>query len=820
VPALEGALLEDAARLWEASGNPERALLYYEQVLDAVQDDGLLAKRSGESRAAKAYLRRAIGVARLIGGLLFASGQHNRAIGYSRRLLDLVASYRRLDPGAASWPREQEILARAAIAHNYAEMGSRQEAAAEAGRAQELLGAAVEAKGRAAALSRLAQANAALGNLALALRQGSQALNLARTCRDRALEASSLHALGTVQARLGEARGGAGRFQEALRRHRECLSLAPSPGYRAAALGGAARALQRLGRLDKAEGVLGQSLVLSRRYGLRTQEAEAAALLGDVLRLRRRPLEAVQSYRRATALLGRMLGRVLDPELGVRFGAGHQWIYDHLADAHLDAGQRRQALEALEESRGRRLREILRAGWGGWEGALTAAERAQRQRLQDEVAQTRRLIRLQDGAGVHEEDRQTLARSLLAAEARLRGWKEARFKAYSTARTALGPVGSPAAGAALREVGDALPEGRTLAVQFSFSNERVLAFTLGRRDASPAVTRLASSPAQARQLFTLVRGYVARVAANQEDPDESSRVYRALLAPLKKQLRGAGQVVFVPDGPLWDLPFQALREPGSGRFLIEHHAVSYAPSLGVLATLSRRKPGARPRPLLAMGAFTGDGAGASPGGAARVPVSLDSRGRVDLGASLPLPGTGDELEAVRLALAQPEGAVLSGRDATESAFKRAASRSRYIHLATHAEFQEGDPLSSFVALAPEAGPAGEDGVLRLWEIAHLRPRLESDLVVLSACDTARGHAYSGEGLIGLNWALFAAGSRANMVSQWLADDRSTAQLMGVFYAGMAAGMPRARALQRAQQNLCRRYAQPYYWASFALFGAS
>ena len=83
--------------------------------------------------------------------------------------------------------------------------------------------------------------------------------------------------------------------------------------------------------------------------------------------------------------------------------------------------------------------------------------------------------------------------------------------------------------------------------------------------------------------------------------------------------------------------------------------------------------------------------------------------------------------------------------------------------------------------------------------------LRAELVVLSACETARGRVAPGEGLIGLSWALFVAGSPASIVSQWKVESASTAELMQQFHRRWR-GAPRlskAEALQQAALPLLR-----------------
>jgi CHAT domain-containing protein len=108
--------------------------------------------------------------------------------------------------------------------------------------------------------------------------------------------------------------------------------------------------------------------------------------------------------------------------------------------------------------------------------------------------------------------------------------------------------------------------------------------------------------------------------------------------------------------------------------------------------------------------------------------------------------------------------------------------------------------------------------------------LHADMVVLSACDTARGRYGAGEGVIGMSWALFIAGSPTTVVSQWKVDSASTTELMLDFHRSLLGSSPRARvskaeALRRTALRLLRstrpqdrEYRHPFYWAGFVVVG--
>ena len=110
----------------------------------------------------------------------------------------------------------------------------------------------------------------------------------------------------------------------------------------------------------------------------------------------------------------------------------------------------------------------------------------------------------------------------------------------------------------------------------------------------------------------------------------------------------------------------------------------------------------------------------------------------------------------------------------------------------------------------------------------MKLNLRADLVVLSACETARGRIGAGEGLIGLSWAMFVAGSPTTVVSQWKVASGATRQLMIEFHrrlktgrATPRAGGAKAEALRAAALRLMRspEFRHPFYWASFVVIGS-
>lgn len=291
------------------------------------------------------------------------------------------------------------------------------------------------------------------------------------------------------------------------------------------------------------------------------------------------------------------------------------------------------------------------------------------------------------------------------------------------------------------------------------------------------------------------------------EPEEDSGAWRApadtlaeLLFPysLRERLPASGELVIVPSGPLFLLPFAVLPLP-SQTLLGVRYAIRYAPSLQVIADL-----------------------GPSPG----IPNLVG--GPLVVGdPTMPRTSPANRpLRLARLAGARAEGAWVAERVGahalTDSAASEAAVRERLataplIHLATHAlaYASEARARESFVALAPGGG---QDGLLTVAEVMDELPDMRAELVVLSACQTGLGNLNQAEGTIGLQRAFLARGVRAVLVSQWSVDDKATALLMQNFYINWLSGLDKAEALRLAQLDVADVYPNPRYWAAFQIVG--
>lgn len=266
-------------------------------------------------------------------------------------------------------------------------------------------------------------------------------------------------------------------------------------------------------------------------------------------------------------------------------------------------------------------------------------------------------------------------------------------------------------------------------------------------------------------------------------------LYAMLIASLPREGLHR-QLLIVPHGPLHAVPFAALRNSRSGRFLIEDHVLSYLPSASALPFLRAEETPVEGRAVV-LGA----------------PDILDPK----LGA---LPGARQEAIAVgRLLGTHP----WLGAEATESRVFALAGTVDLLHLAAHGIYEPRNPSFSRIALSPTDGA---DGNLEVHEIVGRLDLSGVNLVVLSACDTARGEISRGDEITSLTRAFLLAGSPGVVSTLWRIDDDAATLLMTDLYQRLLCGASVAEALRDAQLQLRRnpRYEDPRFWGAFALSG--
>lgn len=529
----------------------------------------------------------------------------------------------------------------------------------------------------------------------------------------------------------------------------------------------------------------------SRRFALRAvtfgehtgqPEVQWTALtaLGRVEKALGNREQARDAFDRAINVLEDLRTRVAGGESQqAMFFANKTEPYQQRMELTLEAGDSAEAFHYAERARARALLDTISGHRPPISKTMTVKEHAEEQRLRLALNALSQQVQSSTEGDDQPRKRQEQARlEYQAFQTRL-------YEAHPELRVVRAQI--PAIEAA--EARTLLDGPASALLEFAVTPERTWLFVITSEGLHCIEVKI-SSAALARG----VESFRHQLASRDLRVDQAAQeLYALLLAPARTLLAGRTDWTVAPDGPLWNLPFQAL-EPKAGRYVIEDASVSYVQSFTALREEmrvgARRSPA--PGTLLAFGNPAGRNA---------------------------LPEAEHQVQTVA-ALYHPGGRAYTGMEASEERWKREAPAYRILQLATHAVFDDRSPLYSYVALADPPAGSSEDGLLEAWEIMQLD--LRAELAVLSACETARGSVTPGEGLIGLSWALFVAGSPSVLVTQWKVEARSTTDLMIEFHRiwrGGTGGVSKARSLQAAQLHLLHQPgSHPFEWAGVMLVG--
>jgi len=339
------------------------------------------------------------------------------------------------------------------------------------------------------------------------------------------------------------------------------------------------------------------------------------------------------------------------------------------------------------------------------------------------------------------------------------------------------------------------------------------------------------------------------------DEDEKTSIsgdslYALVWKPLLPYLQGIKKINYSPAGLLYKIAFHAL-PAGDSLLLMDKYDLNQYISVRQLALQQEKNTTAKSIALFGDCQFTMDSTvivnsiPANEKANTFITANLSRSGNT--GGWKQLSGTEEEIKNIQTLFDKNKisSASFSQANATEEQFKSLSGNSpSIIHLATHGFFlpdpemkrQEGfaadernaftladDPLlrSGIVLSGANRVWSGkkpiegrEDGIVTAYEIAQM-DLSKTDLVVLSACETALGDIKGNEGVFGLQRAFKLAGVKNMLLSLWKVPDAETAELMKVFYTYYLQGKTARDAFSSAQKDMRKKY-KPYYWAAFVL----
>ena len=293
-------------------------------------------------------------------------------------------------------------------------------------------------------------------------------------------------------------------------------------------------------------------------------------------------------------------------------------------------------------------------------------------------------------------------------------------------------------------------------------------------------------PVKSQELRTLIDTYRDQLQnrRSQDFRTTGTQLYDLLIRPITTQLRQQNitHLSLIASDPFRSIPLETLYDQQQQQYLIQQYPISYLTRISA-RNLAQNPPTALK--LLALGN----------------PHPQDARA---------LPGSEQEVQAISELLTGSSRYL--GKEATSVNFQRHATDFPILHLATHGCFKDAgcpglqmEPHTLLFA----------DRNFQVADVAQL-PLKNTDLVVLSACQTAVRTQETGEELAGVAYLFELAGARSVVASLWSVDDQATSELMVQFYQQLRSGKSKALALQNAKLSLINRH--PYYWSPFILLG--
>ncbi|MCB0574995.1 MAG: CHAT domain-containing protein [Saprospiraceae bacterium] len=334
-----------------------------------------------------------------------------------------------------------------------------------------------------------------------------------------------------------------------------------------------------------------------------------------------------------------------------------------------------------------------------------------------------------------------------------------------------------------------------------------------------------------------LRDIVEQRGLQLQEIEQVGTAFNFFLKPFFSYIENIKKLFFIPDGIYWEINIETISNPTTNSLFREEIEIKIIPSARFIT--QTRDPQVTTSGMLLVGNPTFGDVGGKNLDNPSVDDSAEDFLTVflqDFQAHAPkskLDGTQHEIEAIYQYLSsQPLTTqfkasidVLTGENASKANFKRLCPHKSIIHIASHGYTAERpyngsdeilDDLCFSGILLAEANHDFATGYLSAYELSKMDLH-NTDLVVLSACDTGKGGlGQFWSGVVGLKSALFSAGVNNVIISLWKVDDEITSLLMVYFYQYLfeEGNQSVKSAFVKAQDKVKIKYAEPYYWAGF------
>ncbi|TET24671.1 MAG: CHAT domain-containing protein [Candidatus Cloacimonadota bacterium] len=499
---------------------------------------------------------------------------------------------------------------------------------------------------------------------------------------------------------------------------------------------------------------------------------------------------AVKYYKMAAVTLTGIKKKIKSEEMKKQFGDIQRQteVYKRLIDLLIRTGKPDEAIKYIEESKSKIVKDAfgdIKPKTDNRELNVTLEEvdkiEKKREALEKELVEEKKKPKeKQDKTKID-----NLSSTLASTEGEFNQWmmklkfqNRQMFDALTIKPTTLG------------DVQHIIPEN-TVLLEYFISSDKIYIFCIGKQyfiAKSVDVTE-----AEITGLIDYYIGIVKDPHSNitEELNEPAMKLYEYLIKPVEEEISRFENIVIVPFGALYYLPFHALvhEQDGKVEYLIEWKRISYTTSATFADVLNYKRK--EIKKLIAMG---------NPDGS--------------------LPSASEEVEILRDQIFKKDAIIWTLDEATKDKFLESAKDYDVIHLATHGNMQS-NPLESYLLFA---GDTEDEQRLTLLEVAgYTALRNKTTLVFLSACQTATEEGRgTGSELISLAEAFAMAGPPTLIATLWEVNDVSTSKLAVKFYHVLKREKKdKLEALRRAQLALLKsdKFSHPFFWAPFLLIGS-
>jgi tetratricopeptide (TPR) repeat protein/CHAT domain-containing protein len=450
----------------------------------------------------------------------------------------------------------------------------------------------------------------------------------------------------------------------------------------------------------------------------------------------------------------------------------------------------RDALASADEAKSQFLREVIQRGNFTITKGMTAREREEELVLVGEVAALKvQVYGASDVTLKQNNANSELKTRLNTAREKYEAFRKQLYATHPQLAVNRGELAT----LKIEELRPFVNESTAL-LQYAVTDENVFLFVV-----------TAGTPTLEVDVYTLstprneIAQKIASFRQSIDSPEAARELYDILLAPAESQIAQRSKLIVVPDGPLWDVPFEALRL-GDDKYVIDRASVSYALSFSGLREMRKRgAPVTARRVAPTLVAF---------GSPALENEVLERVQRTYTGLKLANTDT-SELDKLQTIYGPARARTYAMTRAKKERVKAELSAATVLHLGTPAILDQSVPMYSLFFMSPDTS---DDGLLKLWEITTVNSKAR--VVVLPHAWSA-GQSQTGDARMALSWAWFVAGTPTVVLNRW---EGNSGEFIDDLHQQLKTTAPSAEQVRQAMLKI-RRHANPSSWAGYMFLGS-